>query len=304
MKQMKSRKVAITGGSGGIGRYVSDYLEDKVEVTVIDISPPKQSYVGYLNTNILDFNAVQTALDGHTDLIHLAAIPNPRVATAETTFNTNVQGTWNVLQAAEDVGISRAIVASSDSAVGLHFNPKDWPPQYLPVDEKHPLEPTEFYSLSKLVTEVICKSFVNRGKLEIVVLRPSKVVLPHEWPELRSRGADLHNHHIWAYVEPEDLAQAFYLALAIDEITYDLFFISAADTLCSRPTLEMIEMLHHKLPEIRKPEIYEQNPYASVFDIDHARTILGYDPKSDWRQLFKQVPVSDRIANNRTEGFI
>ena len=66
----------------------------------------------------------------------------------------------------------------------------------------------------------------------------------------------------------------------------------------------MIEMLHRKLPEIRKPEIYEQNPYASVFDIDHARKILGYDPKSDWRQLFKQVPVSDRIANNRTEGFI
>lgn len=294
---MESRKVAITGGSGGIGRYVSDLLKDKVEVTVIDISPPKQPDVAFLNANILDFDTLQTALSGHTDLIHLAAIPNPRVATADVTFNTNVQGTWNVLQAAENVGVRRAIVAGSDSAVGLHFNPPDWPPQYLPVDENHPLRPTEFYSLSKLVTEVICNSFVNRGNLEIVVIRPSKVVVPHEWPELQARGTDLQNFHLWAYVEPEDLAQAFQLALAMEEVNYDLFFISAADTLCSRPTLEMMEMLHGKLPEIRKPEIYEQNPYASVFDIDHARKLLGYDPKSDWRKLFNQVPVSDRIVS-------
>ena len=274
---------------------MSDYLKDKAEVTVIDIRPPEQSGLRFVQANVLNPDALGTALSGHDALIHLAAIPNPRLAAADVTFNTNVQGTWNALQAAERAGVRRAVVASSDAAAGLHYNPLDWPPKYLPVDEEHPLRPTEFYSLSKQVTEVIGRSFAARGKLQVIALRPSKVVLPHEWPELAARGADLRNYHLWAYVEPEDVAQAFHLALAVKDVSFDVFFISAVDTLCSRPTLEIVEELHGRLPEIRKPDIYERNPYASVFDISRAREVLGYEPKSDWRRLFAQVPVEDRL---------
>ena len=84
-------------------------------------------------------------------------------------------------------------------------------------------------------------------------------------------GADVQNHHLWGYVEPEDVAQAFDLALALEGASYDAFFIRAEDTLCSRPTLEMIEERFGKLPEVRKPEIYERNPRASVFDNTRAR---------------------------------
>ena len=51
-----------------------------------------------------------------------------------------------------------------------------------------------------------------------------------------------------------------------------------------------------RLPEIRKPEVFERNPYASIFDTSRARRVLGFEPKSDWRRLFAQVPVEDRIA--------
>lgn len=57
-------------------------------------------------------------------------------------------------------------------------------------------------------------------------------------------------------------------------------------------------MMHERLgrlPEVRKPEIFEDNPYASVFDISRARAVLDYEPKSNWRQLSAQVPVDDRV---------
>ena len=289
-------RVAITGGSGRLGRYVLDLMRGRADVTVVDIRPPEQEKARFVEANILDLQTLEAAFAGHDAVIHLAAIPDPRTAPADVTFNTNVQGTWNALQAAETAGIRRVLVASSDSVAGLHYNPKGWPPQYLPVDEAHPLRPTEFYSLSKQMTEEICRSYASRGKLEVVAIRPSKIVLPHEWPELEARGADVRNFHLWAYVEPYDVAQALYLALALEEVSYDVFFISAADTLCSRPTLEMMQERLGTLPEVRKPEIYERNPHASVFDISHAREVLGFEPRSDWRRLFAQVPVGERIV--------
>ena len=292
---MKLGKVAITGGSGGIGRHVVDYIRAEADVTVVDIKPPKQQDVRFLEADVLDFKAMEAALAGQDAVVHLAAIPNPRTAPADITFNTNVQGTWNALQAAENGGARRVVVASSDATAGLFYNPDDWSPQYLPVDESHPVRPTEFYSLSKQVTEVIGRSFANRGQLEVIAIRPSKVVVPDEWPELEARGLDVSNFHLWAYVESEDVAQGFYLALALEDVRFDVFHIAAADTLCSRPTLEMIEERLGKKPEVRKPELFDQDPYASVFDISRARRVLGYEPKSDWRRLFAQVPVEDRI---------
>lgn len=281
---MNSTKVVITGGSGRIGTYLANYLMDNVDVTVIDNKPPKNPDVRFVNANILDFSVLESALENHDGLIHLAGIPNPRMTTPDMTFHTNVQGVWNVLQAAENVGIKRAVVASSDTATGLLYNPPDWGPQYLPVDESHPLRPTDFYSLSKHVTEVICRSFGDRGKLQVIALRPSKVLTQDVVAETQIPTSDISNFHLWAYVEHIDIAQASTLALNISDISYDVFFISAANTLCSRPTLEMMAEKHGKLPEIRKPDIYESNPYASIIDISHAREVLGYEPQSDWRR--------------------
>jgi UDP-glucose 4-epimerase len=196
-----------------------------------------------------------------------------------------VQGTFAVLHAAEEAGVRRLIVASSDSVVGSHYNPPDWQPQYLPIDECHPLRPTEFYSLSKQVTETICRSYAQRGRLEVVVIRPSYIAFPTEYPELEARGSDLKNYHLWTYVAPEDVARAFQLALALPEVRYECFFISAADGLNTRPTLELIRERYGFLPEIRRPELYRRSPTASVLDGSRAREVLGFEPSRDWRQM-------------------
>lgn len=283
---MKYEKVMVTGGAGRLGRALVDRLVRKAAVTILDIAAPRESgQAAFIEASITDYDALKQAFAGQDAVVHLAAIPNPRSAPAATTFNTNVQGAWTVLQAAEDAGVKRVVVASSDSVFGLSYNPPDWPPKYLPVDEAHPCRPTEFYSLSKYVTETISQSFAARRKLEVLVIRPVHVVFPPEYPELVARGGDVENYHFWAYVSPDDLAQGFELALDVSYRGYDIFLISAAAGLNTRLTLEIAAARWGKLPEIRRPDYYKRNPLASVLDITKAREVLGYVPTSDWRAM-------------------
>jgi UDP-glucose 4-epimerase len=284
---VKFENVIVTGGAGRLGRSVVERLAPKCRVTVLDIVTPPEPVPGarYVTASITDYEAVRRAFAGQDAVVHLAAIPNPRTAPAPVTFNTNVQGAWVVLQAAEDAGVRRVSVASSDSVFGLSYNPPDWPPQYLPVDEAHPCRPTEFYSLSKQVTETIAASYAARRKLEVFAIRPVHIVFPPEYPELEARGSDPQNYHFWAYVAPEDVAQGFERTLSVGYRGFDTFIISAADGLNVRPTLELAQERWGKLPPIRRPDYYRANPQASVLDITKAREVLGYEPAGNWRSM-------------------
>jgi nucleoside-diphosphate-sugar epimerase len=289
---MRFEKVLCTGGSGRLGSYVAEDLRGRCALTVLDVKAPHAPGVRYVNASITDFDAMKNAFAGQEAIVHLAAIPNPRTAPADVTFSTNVQGTWNVLQAAEEAGVRRVVVASSDAALGLHYNPPGYGPQYLPIDESHPLRPIEFYSLSKEVTESICRSYANRGKLEVLAIRPTHIVFPPEYPELEARGADVQNYHLWTYVSPEDVAQGFRLALDVANAPYQAFYVSAANGLNTRPTLDMLRERYGRLPEIRNPEYFRRNPLASVLDITRARDVLGFEPTSDWRRMFATVKTA------------
>lgn len=286
-----TRKIVCTGGAGRLGQFVSRRLAAKSDLTIVDLKAPVDDdlqNVPCIKADICDLSQLRKAFEGHDAVIHLAAIPNPRTAPADVTFKTNVQGAWSVLQAAEDVGAKRIVVASSDSVFGLSYNPPDWPPQFLPVDETHPVRPTEFYSLSKHVTETIAESFAARGTLEVIVLRPVHVVFPPEYPELEARGQDPQNYHFWTFVAPEDVAQAFDLALDADYQGYEVFTISGAGGLNERPTLEMAAERWETLPDVRNPGLYSANPTASVMDISKARKRLGYQPQLSWQEMVRR----------------
>jgi nucleoside-diphosphate-sugar epimerase len=295
---MACENVAVTGGTGLLGSHVMRRLHGRAALTAIDIKPPQESdrTLGtFVAASITDYDAMRAAFTGKDAVVHLAAIPNPREATAGVTFNTNVQGAWTVLQAAEDAGVRRVVVASSDSVFGFSFNPPDWPPQFLPVDETHPVRPTEFYSLSKKVTEAIAESYAARKKLEVLAIRPSHIVFPRGYPEIGKRGADVQNYHFWSWVAPEDVAQAFDLALNTTAYrSYDVFTIAAAEGMNMRPTLEMAQERWSDMPAVRRPEIYRDNPTAGVLDITKAREKLGYEPKVDRAALVAKAQASIR----------
>ena len=284
--------VLVTGGAGRLGRHVCHRLAFRRKITSLDLLAPEHgpclAETDCIVGDITDYAHLKEQFAGFDTIVHLAAIPNPRTAPADVTFNTNVNGAYAVMQAAEDAGVKRIVVASSDSVFGLSYNPPNWPAKYLPVDEDHPVRPTEFYSLSKYVTETIAQSFAARGKMEVMVIRPAHIVFAPEYPELEARGADVENYHFWTFVAPEDVAQGFDLTLDADYQGYEVFNIAGAEGLNQRPTLALARERWGDI-EVRRPEVYEQNPHASVIDITRARERLGYAPEVTWRDMINST---------------
>lgn len=284
---MRFERVAITGGSGRLGAYVVEELRTRCAVTVLDLSPP-QADVAYVRTDMRDPQAVAAALKGHDAVVHLAGIDLDEETRAQDYLTTNVAGTWNILEAAEACNVRRVALCSSITATGLGEARLDHPPQYLPIDEDHPLKPHHPYGVSKQLMETVGDTFRSRGKLEIVNLRLMLVLLPHNYDLIRGRAGDPLSRWLFYYVTPQDAARAFRCALSVETPPVSTFFITAADTCNPEPTLKWLERALGRLPEVRDTDRFVRNPRASVFCGERARDYLGFEPASDWPTLSAQ----------------
>ena len=288
-------RVFVTGGSGRLGRYVVDELSRYCRVTVLDRVRPEEKQP-YAEVDILDLERVSSVLRGADAVIHLAALDASVNASEPSFFEVNVQGTWNVLYAALEAGVRRAVICSSTSVTGLDFSNPTMPPLYLPVDEEHPLRPSRAYGLSKQVGEVVARSFARRG-IDVSCLRFPYIV----FPELVSQVDRAVNPEpvfdeddglepmplLRSYVEPEDAARSFRLALEVAHDGFDVFYVTAPDICVTVPTLEHIRNVYGSVPPVRRREVYEANPEAAVFDGTRARERLGFVPQSNWRKLLR-----------------
>lgn len=281
------KKVVVTGGSGRLGQYVVKQLMQQFEVKVLDLQAPPQA-IAFETVNVLDLDALRKALVGAEAVVHLAAIDFDHQARDETYIHVNVQGTWNVLQAAHELGIGRVVLCSSVSACGLSEANPAFIPQYLPVDEHHPLYPTQAYSVSKQLMENMAESFVRRGNIEVICLRPMMVLLPENIQPTLDRSNDPRSRWLFYYITPQDCARAFEEALLAKHVGFASLFITAHDSCRDEPTLQWLERVLGELPEVRDPQRYIDNPYASIFDGNRARDLLGFQADSCWRDIIRQ----------------
>jgi nucleoside-diphosphate-sugar epimerase len=294
---MRFERVLVTGGLGRLGRYVVPELAGHCRVSVLDRD--RGGARPDFAADVLDLDAVARAMPGHDALVHLAAIDVSVPAPAERIFDTNVRGTWNVLQAAQQAGVRRVIVSSSVAATGI--DPAR-PPLYLPIDEAHPLRPTHDYGLSKEIDEAIARSFALRSGMEVVVLRPAWVMFPEivrdalaqqagaiPAPGARSGPERLVEPLpvLRSHVGPEDAARAYRLALELARVSYEVLFVTAADTFHPSPTLPYLREAFGRLPEVRKPDVYARDPRASAHDGSRAREVLGWSPSTTWPDLVR-----------------
>ena len=280
---MRFDRVAVTGGSGRLGAFVADELRRHCEVTVLDLTPPAAD-IAFSETDVLDPSGLHAALEGHDAVVHLAGIDLDTETSGDAYLRVNVLGTWNLLEAAHAHGIGRAVLCSSVTATGLGEARPDFPPQYLPVDEQHPLSPCHPYGVSKQLMEAAAVSFRRRG-MEVVCLRPMLVMLPHNFELARERAADAASRWLFYYVGAKDCARAFRCALEAPDLPHSTCFITAADSCHREPTLEWLERALGTLPEVREPRLYADTPRASVFDGSRARNMLDFSPTTDWPAL-------------------
>jgi nucleoside-diphosphate-sugar epimerase len=274
--------IAVTGGSGKLGRSVVRRLRDEGhDVVNLDRVGARGSVV---LADLTDYGQVADAIQGidehHTGLdavVHLAAIPAPGIIPDVATFHHNMLATYNVFQAARRAGIKRLVHASSETVLGLPF---ETPPPYIPVDEEYPARPESTYSLVKHLEEQMAIQLTRWDpELSISSLRFSNVMDPEDYAAFGSYHGDarLRRWNLWGYIDARDGAQAVLRALETARPGFESYIIAAADTVMTRPSNDLAAEVFPGV-ELRPVE-----GHATLLSIDKARRLLGYAPEHSWR---------------------
>lgn len=272
-------KVAITGGSGGIGRAVTRLaLAQGHSVISIDRQEPNtvtaDHNLSFCQLELGDYAALVVALQGCDAMVHLGAIPSPGNHPDHIVHNNNVVGSYNALRAAAEVGIHRICQASSVNATGLAYSRKPHF-DYFPLDESHPTYNEDPYSLSKWICEVQADSIVRRyEQMTVSSLRFHWVVPNRDVAYQVGRGNEKRpdfSHGLWGYVRSDDTARACLLGITAAFTGHEEFYIVAPDTSSDEPSLELAEM-HFPGTPIRG-NLSGRN---SFFDCSKAKRLLGW----------------------------
>jgi nucleoside-diphosphate-sugar epimerase len=276
-------KVAVTGCSGRIGQAIVKALSERGEqVRGLDVKPPEQWRFPFSRVDVSDFGQVVQGLAGTEAVVHLAAIPSPRIAPPTEILRVNVLGTFHVLEACRLLGIRRVVIASSINAVGLHFNRERPRLDYLPIDEQHPARPEEAYSLSKWLGEQIADATVRLApEMTVASLRFHGVTTPDTYEHWRAnprRDVPGDFKGLWGYVDIRDVVDAVLKALTAEFVGHEAFFICAADTHSAVPTAELVAAAYPDVP-LRK----ELRGHEGLFDLSKAKRLLGWQPRHSWR---------------------
>jgi nucleoside-diphosphate-sugar epimerase len=282
---MAHQRIAVTGGSGRLGRFVVRELARDRDVTVLDRARGPEG-VPFAAVDIMDLPALRRTLKGHDAVIHLAGIDLDFAVAQEDTMRVNALGSWHVLQAAEELGIGRVVLCSSVCASGVNEARADFPPLYLPVDEDHPCRPNTAYGLSKLALEQMGAGFARRG-MAVLSLRPTLVMFDDIVGPTVTRACDPAYRGLFYYVAPEDAARAFRCALDA-EARDGAYFVTAADSCRAEPTLDWLPGVTGARPALRDEARYRTEPRASVFSGERARRVLGFAPRSDWLEIVER----------------
>ena len=282
--------IVVTGGSGKAGRAcIQDLLAHQYEVASVDLARPSDPNLPFSRADLTDFGQTVAALSGIdervrnvTAVVHLAAIPAPGLAPTAVTFATNTISTYNVFEAARQLGIKNVVWASSETVLGLPF---DTPPPYVPIDEEYPGRPESAYSLSKLVGEEMAKQFCRWDpELKIIGLRFSNIMEPEDYARFAGFQDDARKRkwNFWGYIDARDAAQAIRLALDAKIKGAEVFIIANADSVMRRDNQGLLKEVFPNVPHKRSFD-----PNETLLAIDKARTVLGYKPSHSWRDYTK-----------------
>jgi CDP-glucose 4,6-dehydratase len=174
----QDRSVLVTGCTGLLGSWMTEELVSRgarVVGLIRDWVPQSRLFSAGLSDKIssvygsvVDIDTIERTISEYEvdTVFHLAAQTIVGVANRDPlgTFESNIKGTWNLLEACRRVGkVSRIIVASSDKAYGDR--------ELLPYDENTPLQGEHPYDVSKSCADLICRTYAVSYNLPVTVTR-------------------------------------------------------------------------------------------------------------------------------------
>jgi nucleoside-diphosphate-sugar epimerase len=308
-------KILVTGGVGYLGQWVVKELEKHYNVVVADLNLPNYETspnTVYKKVDLKNSLGLDVLLDNIDAVVHLAAIPRPVGYKPEDVFETNMVTTFNIVEASIRANVKKIIFSSSGSSLGFAYSFTEMIPDYMPIDEEHPLRPQDSYGLSKAFGEDILKAATIRSGISTIALRPTTVIVPADYeervPQMLSTKQETKNrmdvpavieglnggnekqtaiqplsNPQLSYVDARDYAQGVLLALQNNEIEHDIFFITADDAMSREPVSKAFPKIFPGSENVASKLTGIQSPISS----EKAKRILGYKPKYSWRDFVK-----------------
>jgi NAD dependent epimerase/dehydratase len=180
------KKILITGAGGFIGSHLTELCVEKgykVKAFLrynsknnwgwLESSPYKKD-IEVITGDIRDFDSVSSAMQHCDEVFHLAAligIPYSYVSPLAY-IRTNIEGTYNILEAARKQNLSNVIITSTSETYGTA--------QYVPIDENHPMVGQSPYSASKIGADQLAISYFRSFDLPVKIVRPFNTYGPRQ----------------------------------------------------------------------------------------------------------------------------
>ena len=300
------KKILVTGGAGFIGSHLVDRLlrAGGDRVTVVDnfndfydpaikraniASHHGRDDFELVEADIADAPAINELFSraGFDCVVHLAARAGVRPSLQDPLAHeeTNVRGTFTLLEAARRSGVSKFIFGSSSSVYGVNSE--------VPFSEDdriaHPISP---YAATKIAGEAACHVYSHLYGLRVVCLRLFTVYGARQRPDLAiHKFAQLITHGLAVpmfgdgttrrdYTYIDDIISGFVAAMNYEGSPFEVINLGESETVELRRLVELLEHALSKRARIDHQPLQPGDVPVTYADISKARRLLGYDPQT------------------------
>lgn len=300
-------KVLVTGGAGFVGTtIVKDLLNKGIEVLVLDKNKESLTSLEKLSLEVIeggieDLQIVQEAMKGVDVVYHLADTFSSK---PHEVLDFDVKGNLNLLEVASAFGVKHFLFASTHRVYGRS--------RYLPIDEKHPLNPEEsgraLYAIFNLANEKLCLWYCQERNLAVTIFRfwwsfgheiGGKALRKLIDTALKGEPIRVPDPAGGNFLHNDDAALAFYLATLNDKAYGQVFNLSSGNFISWRELAELVCELSGTASKIEliPSEKWQGDvsigddrsiPYTCELDISKAERFIGYRSKFS-NQEFKTV---------------
>jgi UDP-glucuronate 4-epimerase len=300
-------RILVTGGAGFIGSHLTEkLLAGGHSVSILDdfndFYDPQIKHANIAgfakdirihHVDLRDGTAVRSAFHREKfDVIaHLAARAGvrPSIAQPQLYYDTNVDGTLHLLEAANMTGVERFVFASSSSVYGIS--------KTVPFSEdQHLTQTISPYAATKIAGEFLCSTFSHLYQMRVIALRYFTVYGPRQRPDLAihqftrkiyagqsiDQFGDGTTRRDYTYID--DIIQGTMAALQYDGAMFDIFNLGESQTIQLKELIASIENVLGKKAKINQlPEQPGDVPLTCA-DISKAKKLLGYNPTTKFEE--------------------
>ncbi len=298
---LKGAQVLITGGAGFIGTALTARLAEENQVRVLDVlrrnalseagldrHPNVQLVVG----DVRDMDAVKRAVSGCDYIVHMASIAGVDTVLKNPvlTMEVSLEGTMNVLRAAQEAGAMKRVIDFSTSEV---FGSYAFRVREADVTSLGAVGEARWtYAVSKLATEHLAHNYYKQFQLPTVSIRPFNIFGPrqvgegaiHAFVVRALRGEPIHVHNegdqirSWCYID--DIVDAILLSLENDAAVGESFNIgNPRSTVTIYQLAKLIVRLVGSRSEVKFVPWDFPDVELRIPDIKKAESLLGFRPK-------------------------